>query len=79
MSPSVRGRGLKYTVYVVQPENQPSPSVRGRGLKSLSPNVACNVCIVALRARAWIEIGSGRSSFTLSIVALRARAWIEIP
>ena len=34
---------------------------------------------VALRGRAWIEIGLFHASSTLMKVALRGRAWIEIP
>ena len=55
-SPSLRGRGLKYTTTYARWEQNKSPSLRGRGLKC---HIICNLtrcAIVALFTRAWIEM-----------------------
>ena len=56
-----------------------SLSLRERGLKCPIVRVDYRQGLVALLARAWIEIIVGRNEFQVACVALLARAWIEIP
>ena len=78
MSPSSRGRGLKFIMLINIIHVMLSPSSRGRGLKSLCP--CCRSCcsVVALFTRAWIEIIHFDSRISSRFVALFTRAWIEI-
>ena len=55
-----------------------SPSLRGRGLKCYFSLHNEKTLIVALFARAWIEIHFERNKIMKITVALFARAWIEI-
>ena len=56
MSPSSRGRGLKYIDYIACSAKLVSPSSRGRGLKSPVHEVFNIPSDVALFTRAWIEM-----------------------
>ena len=78
MSPSLRGRGLKYIQGRALAMPAPSPSLRGRGLKSNIVSAIHVVQAVALFARAWIEIACMKWQCHGVYVALFARAWIEI-
>ena len=78
-SPSLRGRGLKFTCGNRNTTLTAwSPSLRGRGLKCFlfGNNTSCPV--VALFTRAWIEIYCSGSCRHPRLVALFTRAWIEI-
>ena len=55
-----------------------SPSLRGRGLKYTGDKVGGLNSLVALFARAWIEIFATSLYCPLYLVALFARAWIEM-
>ena len=55
-----------------------SPSLRGRGLKSTNTTGIPVTALVALFARAWIEIKIMIPKLSLITVALFARAWIEM-
>ena len=56
LSPSLRGRGLKYAGTMQERLTSGSPSLRGRGLKFRIPSSEIYIVTVALFARAWIEI-----------------------
>ena len=56
MSPSSRGRGLKYAAMEAFNAGLASPSSRGRGLKFGEVIRSPIVVMVALFTRAWIEI-----------------------
>ena len=79
MSPSSRGRGLKWFKDLDCKHAILSPSSRGRGLKYCTGLMQFWFCSVALFTRAWIEILYGLI-FIISFrpVALFTRAWIEI-
>ena len=78
LSPSLRGRGLKFGLSSVMLSFTASPSLRGRGLKLIT-QIFCSVLfIVALFTRAWIEITSYSAIILIFGVALFTRAWIEI-
>ena len=64
MSPSSRGRGLKYRVYLASQPEQTSPSSRGRGLKFNLHIGDVDFKMVALFTRAWIEIFGKSNSGT---------------
>ena len=55
-----------------------SPSLRGRGLKSTNTTGIPVTALVALFARAWIEMSKIIKSPFVALVALFARAWIEM-
>ena len=77
-SPSLRGRGLKCDDSSVDRTSPVSPSLRGRGLKFTPARRNTPLKIVALFARAWIEICNKGKEENRHRVALFARAWIEI-
>ena len=79
LSPSSRGRGLKYLVNITTDEELMSPSSRGRGLKYFLRPLFLRRLTVALFTRAWIEISLEMDSRFCGVVALFTRAWIEIP
>ena len=61
VSPSSRGRGLKYTILKIAYVNSGSPSSRGRGLKYQDKDTFLSKARVALFTRAWIEIAKVES------------------
>ena len=58
MSPSLRGRGLKYFANGQDTQISRSPSLRGRGLKYRGIARPYGYVSVALFTRAWIEISA---------------------
>ena len=78
LSPSLRGRGLKFDKVYKAHKAVRSPSLRGRGLKSITTPHIFPLILVALFARAWIEIAGTACKTIKNTVALFARAWIEI-
>ena len=78
MSPSSRGRGLKYlmflaSVFVIEVALFTRAWIEIRNLVK-----STNVILVALFTRAWIEIFFAIKNSTCHTVALFTRAWIEI-
>ena len=67
VSPSSRGRGLKYTIGGMGRVTTTSPSSRGRGLKSSISPYDCYATTVALFTRAWIEIGLRISQYLCNV------------
>ena len=55
-----------------------SLSLRERGLKSHDDAMTLTLTLVALLARAWIEMPLYAVQRVMNLVALLARAWIEI-
>ena len=78
MSPSLRGRGLKFPQFFFIIPNSQSPSLRGRGLKCRYRLLKNEKKSVALFTRAWIEIHDIICVANEKSVALFTRAWIEI-
>ena len=78
LSPSLRGRGLKYLKSPLKHYRIGSPSLRGRGLKYIHEEDKNNKLCVALFTRAWIEIALSCAALMRALVALFTRAWIEM-
>ena len=79
VSLSLRERGLKCPRSSPDAAAKSSLSLRERGLKSIDVLRIKYKQLVALLARAWIEITYDDAYGGDSTVALLARAWIEIP
>ena len=78
MSPSSRGRGLKYCA-VRHILNKKAVALFTRAwIEILSRSISREPKLVALFTRAWIEIYILVSIFCVKGVALLTRAWIEI-
>ena len=78
MSPSSRGRGLKFR-YKHNNTEKYQVALFTRAWIEIIPRVHRLIgVIVALFTRAWIEISRSFETFVLFAVALFTRAWIEI-
>ena len=78
LSPSSRGRGLKFCLLDLLHKLFLSPSSRGRGLKYCISLLYVALHNVALFTRAWIEMCASNVPSLCGLVALFTRAWIEI-
>ena len=78
VSPSSRGRGLKYLHGRYCKRARPVALFTRAWIEMSTTNVAERDLLVALFTRAWIEIIASSALSVAACVALFTRAWIEI-